>query len=127
MFLGGYLFAAPAVQIVTLAMEFGNGDPRDLSDSITAVAYFISACNLMQGAGNILWMPLANKYGRRPVYIISWLMCLGFVAWSAVATSYASELASRIMVGFSAGASECIAPITLAEIFFLHERGKVMG
>jgi len=30
-------------------------------------------------------------------------------------------------MGFGAGAAETIAPITVADIFFLHERGAVMA
>lgn len=30
-------------------------------------------------------------------------------------------------MGFGAGAAETIAPITIADIFFLHERGTVMA
>lgn len=29
------------------------------------------------------------------------------------------------MMGIAAGAGECLAPVTIADIFFLHERGSI--
>lgn len=114
------------MQIIALANEYGDGNPKHLTQNIAAVAYFISGANLAQGVGNMLWMPVVNKYGRRVVYVVSWSMCLGMLVWSSLATSYASQLAARILMGFTAGASECVGPLTVGEIFFLHERGKMM-
>lgn len=45
--------------------------------------------------------------------------------WCAVATQYANFLLARIFMGIAAGAGECLAPVTIADIFFLHERGAI--
>jgi MFS family permease len=72
-------------------------------------------------------MPFINKFGRRPCYVIAFVCYTGFAAWAGAANSYASELAARILLGFVAGAGECLAPLTIADIWFLHERGSVMA
>lgn len=97
--------------------------------------------------GNLIWMPLIVKFGRRPVYLASFSLYTIAAIWSGVAKSYANELVARIVMGFAAGSGECIAPLTISDIvgspkdtisyccanhlstyqFFLHERGTVMA
>src|SRR5579859_1686384 len=72
-------------------------------------------------------MPLINKYGRRPIYIAGFVGYTAFTVWVAVSTSYESHLAGRILLGFVSGAGECLAPLTIADIWFLHERGGKMA
>jgi MFS family permease len=72
-------------------------------------------------------MPFINKFGRRPAYVLAFTCYTACAIWAGVATSYGSELGSRILIGFFAGAGECLAPLTIADIWFLHERGQVMA
>lgn len=75
---------------------------------------------------NLVYMPLIIKYGRRPVYIISFLIYGACALWAGLAKDYHEELAARIIMGFAGGSAECLAPLTIADIFFLHERGRIM-
>ena len=72
-------------------------------------------------------MPFINKFGRRPAYVISFACYTVCSIWAGVAKSYGSELAARIVLGFMAGSGECLAPLTISDIWFLHERGSVMA
>lgn len=73
-------------------------------------------------------MPLVNKYGRRPVYVASYTLYLAYAIWAAFTHhSYANFLAARILMGFSSGAAETTVPLSIADIFFLHERGSIMA
>lgn len=81
----------------------------------------------MQGMSNLLWMPIIVKYGRRPAYLISFTLYTATAIWSGVSKSYGSELAARIVMGLAAGSGECVAPLTIADTFFLHERGTIMA
>lgn len=72
-------------------------------------------------------MPLINKYGRRPIYLISFAAYFGVTLWGGLAHSYGSEMAARVLIGFTAGAGECLAPLTIGDIWFLHERGQIMA
>lgn len=96
-----------------------------MSGPIAKAAYFFNCTALFQGLGNLLWMPLINKYGRRPVYVTAFTIYTITALWCAVATQYANFLVARIVMGIAAGAGECLAPITIADIFFLHERGAI--
>jgi MFS family permease len=39
-------------------------------EAISRTAYFFTTTALLQGTSNFFWMPLTNKYGRRPVYVV---------------------------------------------------------
>ncbi|RFU81448.1 mfs transporter [Trichoderma arundinaceum] len=125
-----FLAAGPAIAVPATAMDFypdALTDGTFLTSAIPKVAYFFTTTSLLQGMGNILWVPAANKWGRRPVYILSYIIYFATAVWLIFEKSYAGFLAGRILMGFGSGAAETLAPITIADIFFLHERGRVMS
>lgn len=77
--------------------------------------------------GNFFWVPIANKYGRRPTYVFSYALYLACSIWAIFEHSYGGFLTARILMGLGSGAAETVAPITISDIFFLHERGAVMS
>lgn len=54
-------------------------------------------------------------------------MYLATAIWAILDHSYAGFLAARILMGFASGAAETIAPVTISDLFFLHERGSIMA
>jgi MFS family permease len=56
---------------------------------------------LMLGAANLVWVPLANTVGRRPVILLSTLLHTVFSVWAATARSFDSLLAARLFMGFA--------------------------
>lgn len=73
-----FLAAGPTVTIVNTTLDFFPAspptvDPTGFSANVSKVAYFFSTTALLQGTGNFIWVPLANKYGRRPVYVASYV------------------------------------------------------
>ncbi|PYH91160.1 MFS general substrate transporter [Aspergillus ellipticus CBS 707.79] len=72
-------------------------------------------------------MPLIVKYGRRPIYVISFVLYVGTGLWAGFAKTYSVELVGRLIMGLSSGAGECLGPMTISDLFFLHERGAVMA
>jgi MFS family permease len=127
MFFCNFLAAGPTVAIVDITIDFEGPPGPTFPAHIAKVAYFFTSTALCQGMGNLIWMPLIIKYGRRPVYVSAFIIYTGAAVWCGAATSYSVELAGRIIMGFSAGAGECLAPLTIADIFFLHERGTIMA
>ncbi|KAG5806262.1 hypothetical protein H9Q74_009001 [Fusarium xylarioides] len=125
-FLTNFVAAGPSVVMIDMAIDYFGAGP-DLPDSISKISYFITATTLLQGMGNLIWMPLVVKFGRRPVYVISFVLFTATTFWAGGASTYDSTLAARILLGFSSGAAECLAPLTISDIFFLHERGTIMA
>lgn len=121
-----FLAAGPTVALVQIAKDFSNGSPN-LEAVIPQVAFFFTTSALTQGTGNLLWQPLINKYGRRPIYIISFAGYFATAIWCGITSNFTSELVGRIFLGFFSGAGECLGPATISDIFFLHERGTMMA
>ncbi|KAL3454187.1 major facilitator superfamily domain-containing protein [Aspergillus insuetus] len=99
--------------------EFFN---RPLAD----ITYSNGATLICQGFGTLLWMPLAVKFGRRPVYLASsFLMAIACV-WLAVAAekTYPVFVIARTFLGLWEAPIEAIVPSTVTDIFYLHERGE---
>jgi MFS family permease len=59
--------------------------------------------------------------------LISFVGCFATILWAGLTKPYASDLAARVLMGFFAGSGECIAPLTVSDLFFLHERGFYMS
>ena len=129
MFLCNFLVAGPAVALVEISLTF-NGAPTGEADQVTKVAktaWCFTTSALLQGFGQVMWMPLIVKYGRRPIYVISFSLYTACAAWAGAASTYPSELGARIVMGFAAGAGECLGPLTIADIWFVHQRGTIMA
>ncbi|KAH8803678.1 serine/threonine kinase 16 [Xylogone sp. PMI_703] len=119
MFLGNFttLSIAPLTPIF---MEYFN-------TSVSRVAALTGACILSLGYANLLIIPCANIFGRRPVALICCLICVASHIWQASSKSYSSFLGGRVLVGIGASTSESLMPVVISDIMFLHERGTWMG
>ena len=82
MFMCNFLAAGPTISILETAIDFfPTAGPSGMADAIAKTAYFFTTTALLQGTGNIFWMPLVNKYGRRPIYLASFSLYLGTAFW----------------------------------------------
>ena len=122
-----FLAAGPTVAIVQIAKDFGGGTTADLAVLIPEVSFFFTTTALTLCPGTLLRQPLINKYGRRPIYIISSTGFLITAIWSGLSTRYASELVARILLGFFSGAGDCLGPAIITDVFFLHERATAVA
>ncbi|KAG5748838.1 hypothetical protein H9Q70_008517 [Fusarium xylarioides] len=126
-FFSNFLAAGPSVAIVSTTESFFGPPGPDFSAKVSKIAYFFTTTALLQGMGNLIWMPFVAKYGRRPTYVLFFIMYTAVAAWAGGATTYGSALAARILMGFASGVAECLAPLTISDLFFLHERGAAMA
>lgn len=109
-----------------MAVSFFGPPGPSFPAAIAKASYFVTVCALMMGLGNLIWMPLMLKLGRRWVYIVAYILYAATAAWCACAQSYGSMIAARVFMGCAAGAAEILGPLTIADIFFVHERGRMM-
>jgi multidrug resistance protein len=80
----------------------------------------------LNGVGPFLWIPLANVYGRRPVYLFTTLLGFGSVLGSAYAKNFNQLIAARVFNGLWPAAM-ALGPATVVDLFFYHQRGRAMG
>ncbi|KAJ4168713.1 hypothetical protein NW754_010641 [Fusarium falciforme] len=97
---------------------------EDYNTSLTNVIQFTGVTILVLGFSNFFWVPVSTSFGRRPVLIFSQIVCLASHVWRAKATTYNGFMGAAIVSGIGAGPGETIQPSVIADIFFLHDRGK---
>ncbi|QKX63960.1 uncharacterized protein TRUGW13939_11132 [Talaromyces rugulosus] len=111
--------AGPAVAIQTFMEDFQKSQEQ--------VTQLLTFNFLLLGIGNIFWVPLAMKLGKRGTLLIAMALQMGSLIWCALAKSFNSLLAARIVLGFASAAGESIVPEVVADVFFLHERATMMS
>ncbi|OAA63411.1 Major facilitator superfamily domain, general substrate transporter [Niveomyces insectorum RCEF 264] len=79
------------------------------------------------GVSPLIWTPLANIYGRRPIYLFSTLIGIAGTIGSGRAVTWSGLIAGRFFSGFGMGAAMALGAATVNDLFFLHERGAKMG
>lgn len=82
---------------------------------------------LFLGIGNLILLPLAQQYGKRPIYLLRLIGVVGFNIWQPYITSNGEWIASKIMNGFFYATVESLPEITVTDMFFEHERATYMG
>nr|KAK5448869.1 hypothetical protein LTR18_001957 [Exophiala xenobiotica] len=82
---------------------------------------------IVVGVAPLLWTPLANIYGRRPVYLLSTLIGIVATVGSGVSKSWATLIVGRVFSGVGVGAAMALGAASVNDMFFLHERGTKMG
>ncbi|EMD68313.1 hypothetical protein GGP41_001858 [Bipolaris sorokiniana] len=121
-----------SVAVATFSQGFG---PLALSPMFPALmqafdtdlagaVQFTGVCILVLGFSNFIWVPISSSFGRRPVLLLSQLINFGTSIWRAKANSYGAFMGACIVNGIGAGPSETTMPEVIADIFFLHDRGK---
>lgn len=92
----------------------------------TTSGYVVSFNVLALGVGNLFWVVMLRKVGRRPVYLVAIPIVFATNIWSYFATSYSSLLAASIIGGLGAAAAEAPTSAVVADLFFVHQRGTML-
>jgi len=82
---------------------------------------------LLAGYGLLFWQPFALQYGKRPTYLISVAGVLAMTMWAPYARGNGQWIAKNILSGFFTAPIEALPEISVADVFFAHERGTFMG
>ncbi|KUJ13014.1 MFS general substrate transporter [Mollisia scopiformis] len=87
----------------------------------------VGLLQLTTGSGTFFTAAAAAVWGKRPVFIISTLFLFGTSAWGFFAGSFISLTLMRVIQGFSAAPLETLVSATVSELFFVHEKGKMLS
>jgi MFS family permease len=133
----------PARKLTTVCMAylyvFGTGIATSLQYSVLndiTRDTGISTANLVQGTGLmflffgwacLIWQPLALAYGRRGVYLITMLLTIPMMEWTAYSSSSGEWVAHRVLIGIIASPIESLCEVTIFDLYFAHNRGTYMA
>ena len=99
----------------------------DFGISLTQASYLTSIQILILGIAPIIWKPISNRFGRRPIWLISTLCSMVCNIGCAESHSYASQVLTRLLVAFFISPAIAISSAVVTETFFAHERAQKMG
>lgn len=85
----------------------------DLGVSYTQLNQAMSVNFAGLATGCVFFIPLAKKYGRRPVYIVSTVLMLATTFWKAHLRSLAELYITNLLQGLAGATNEAIAEITV--------------
>lgn len=94
---------------------------------IDDITYLVGAYTLMMGFGVLLWNPLADRHGRRPILLFSLSGCLIATCGVAVSKSYASIMVARIFQGLGICAPLSLGAAYVKEMYPPKNRGAALG
>ena len=118
-FLTNYAIGGLSPAFYELSLEFGKTQTETSALLLWPI--------LVLGVFNLLWVPMANFIGKRPVFVFaSLLLCVCYL-WGALAQSFESLLWSNIIAAFAGSSTEALGAAIVSDIYYLHERGNVMG
>jgi MFS family permease len=85
----------------------------DLGVTYTQLNQAMSVNFVGLSVGCVLFIPLAKKFGRRPVYLVSTALMLVTSFWSSKLTSLAELYATNLFQGLAGATNESIVQITV--------------
>ncbi|KAL4896550.1 major facilitator superfamily domain-containing protein [Aspergillus ambiguus] len=77
--------------------------------------------------GGVILIPFALKYGRRPIYVLSTAFQCGISVWTARMMNVADLMLVNILSCFVGALAEVLVQMTIADIYFVHQRGLMNG
>lgn len=100
---------------------------EDFSISITKASYLTSLQIAIVGFAPLFWKPISNRYGRRPVWLISTLGSALLNVGCAFSDSYSTMAVCRAFVAFFISPPVGIGSGVVTETYFKKQRGQFMG
>ena len=77
--------------------------------------------------GCFVLLPLARKYGRRPIYILASVFQLASCVWNAEVYTFGNYIGANMVSGLGGAISEVIVQMTVADLFFVHHHATMNG
>ncbi|KUI69343.1 hypothetical protein VM1G_05060 [Cytospora mali] len=100
---------------------------EDLGTSVQDASYLTSLTIAILGAAPLFWAPLSNRYGRRPIFLISLICSLAGNIGCGYSYSYWAMALCRAITSFFIAPAAGIGSGVVVEMFFKTERALYMG
>ncbi|WPH00812.1 MFS general substrate transporter [Acrodontium crateriforme] len=100
---------------------------EDLGVSLQKASYLTSLFICVLGVAPLFWRPLSNRYGRRPIFLLSLAISLVGNIGCANSPTYATMGLCRAITAFFISPAGAIGSAVVAETFFRSDRARYMG
>lgn len=99
----------------------------DLHISVQQASYLTSLVICILGVAPLFWRPLSQRFGRRPIFLLSLICSLVGNIGCANSHSYATMGLCRAITAFFISPAAAIGSGVVVETFFKNERARYMG
>lgn len=100
---------------------------EDLHVSVQRVSYLTSLVIAIIGGAPLIWKPFADRYGRRPIFLISLFCSLIGNIGCAKSPSYATMGICRAITAFFICPAAAIGSAVVSEMIFKRDYARSMG
>lgn len=114
-------FTAAAIQCAFVDIA------KDLDVEVQQASYLTSLVIAILGGAPVLWRPLSNIYGRRPIFLISLICSMAGNIGCGFCYSYGTMALCRAITAFFISPAAAIGSAVVSEMFFKTERATFMG
>ena len=95
--------------------------------SLNTAVYAVSIQILFLGLAPLFWGPIAERYGRRPVWLISTLLSMVCNLGCALSHSFGGFMVARIFQSIFNSPAGAIGGAVVVDLVFARERAQKMG
>ncbi|KAK0886973.1 hypothetical protein LTR02_017664 [Friedmanniomyces endolithicus] len=99
----------------------------DLDISITTASYSVSVQILLLGLAPLFWGPLSERYGRRPIWLVSTLLSAVCNVGCATSKTFGQLMVARIFQSVFNAPAGAIGTAVVVELFFAKELSQKIG
>lgn len=100
---------------------------KELGVSLQHASYLTSLQIPVLGGAPFLWKPLSNRFGRRPIFLLSVILSLVCNVGCAKSPTYGSMAACRALTAFFISPGAALGSAVVAETFSKRDRARYMG
>lgn len=115
------LFTASSIQSAFVNIS------ADLGVSMQRTSYLVSLFIAVLGGAPLFWRPLGNRFGRRPIFLISLICAMVGNIGCAESHSYGTMGLCRAITAFFISPAAAMGSAVVAETFFKRDRARCMG
>ena len=120
MALNSFAIDAMIPALPEIGQQLGVANANDTQ--LVVVAYFLGF-----GATQLIWGPLADRFGRRPILGAGITLYAAFALVCAIATTFPLLIAARVLQGASAAVTRVLVVAMVRDLFEGEEMARVMS
>lgn len=111
--------------VITGEREGGVETTFHVSATVSALQVSLMVCGF--GVGPLLWSPLSETFGRKPVYMVAMFLYVVFNLPCALAPNLGSLLVGRFLCGVTSSVTLTLAGGSISDLFPPAERGNAIA
>ncbi|RSL66446.1 hypothetical protein CEP53_003343 [Fusarium sp. AF-6] len=112
---------------ITMQTIFWQQMTVDMNVSFDQLNWGVAFNSAGLAIGCFLFIPLSKKYGRRLTYVASTGVMAAVSWWSSQMSTSVEMYLTNFIFGLAGSTNEAISEMTIADLFFVNQRGTVNG